>query len=79
MYGGDTMRISRLVVEIDKAIADGRLQEPFRSSDVRAACPGFARITYNCFLPKHVANNPDNNIVHFEKVGRGLYRRLQKY
>ena len=73
------MRISRLVVEIDKAIADGRLQEPFRPSDLRAACPGFARITYNCFLPKHAVKNLDNNKVHFEKVGRGLYRRLRKY
>ena len=70
------MKISKFVVEIDKAMAEGRLREPFRASDVRAACPGFARITYNCFLPKHAANNPDNNKVHFEKVKYGLYRRL---
>ncbi len=72
------MKISKLVVEIDKAIAGGRLHEPFRPSDVRAACPGFAHKTYNCFLPKHAVNNPDNNKVHFEKVGLGLYRRLRK-
>ena len=74
----DTMRISRLVVEIDKAIVDGRLQEPFRPSDVRAACSGFAHQTYKCFLPKHAVNNPDNNKVHFEKIGLGLYKRLRK-
>ena len=70
------MRPSRLVAEIDRAIARKQLQQPFRASDVRAACPGFAHTTYNCFLPKHVPNNPDRNREHFEKVERGLYRRL---
>ena len=73
------MKTSRLVAKIDEAIAIGLLHEPFRPSDVRAACPGFAHKTYNCFLPKHAINNPDNNIVHFEKVEPGLYRRLRKY
>ena len=72
------MRISRLVVEIDRAIEGGKLREPFRGSDVRAVCPGFAHTTYNTFLPKHTLNNPDNNKVHFERVELGLYRRLQK-
>jgi hypothetical protein len=71
------MRMSRLVIEIDKAIADGRLHEPFRPSDIRAACPGFAHQTYDCFLPKHAADSPDNNRVHFEKEEPGLYRRLE--
>ena len=72
------MKTSRLVAEIDKAIASGRLLEPFRPSDVQAACPGFAHTTYKCFLPKHAINNPDNNKVHFEKVELGLYKRLRK-
>jgi hypothetical protein len=70
------MRPSRLVAEIDRAIKAGQLHEPFRASDARAACPGFAHTTYNCFLPKHALNNPDRNKEHFEKVERGLYRRL---
>ena len=73
------MRTSRLVGEIDRAIDGGKLHEPFRGADVRAACPGFAYTTYNTFLPKHALNNPDNNEVHFEKVEPGLYRRLRKY
>ena len=70
------MRTSRLVAEIDRAIERGKLHEPFRGSDVRAACPGFAYTTYNTFLPKHASNNPSNK-VHFEKVEPGLYRRLR--
>ena len=70
------MRTSRLVAEIDRAIEGGKLHEPFRGADVRAACAGFAHTTYNTFLPKHAPNNLDNNKVHFEKVGPGLYRRL---
>ena len=72
------MKTSRLVAEIDKAIANEQLHQPFRASDVRAACPGFAHTTYNTFLPKHARNNPDNNKIHFEKVELGLYRRLPK-
>jgi len=72
------MRTSRLVVEIDRAIKEGKLREPFRGSDIRAVCPGFAHSTYNTFLPKHTLNNPDNNKVHFTKVEPGLYRRLLK-
>ena len=70
------MKTSRLVTEIDRAIARGQLHESFRPSDVRVACPGFAHTTYNTFLVKHALNNPDNNKVHFEKLERGLYRRL---
>ena len=72
------MRISKLVVEIDRAIEGGKLHEPFRGSNVRAVCPGFAHTTYNTFLSKHTLNNPDNNKVNFEKVEPGLYRRLLK-
>jgi hypothetical protein len=72
------MKTSILVAEIDRAIQAGKLKEPFRPSDIRATCPGFADTTYKTFLPKHAINNPDNNKVHFEKVGLGLYRRLPK-
>jgi len=72
------MKTSRLVAEIDKAIAKEQLHQPFRASDVRAVCPGFAHTTYNTFLPKHARNNPDSNKVHFKRVDPGLYRRLRK-
>jgi hypothetical protein len=70
------MKTSRLVAEIDKAIANGQLHQPFRAQDILTSCPDFAYSTYITFLPKHAQNNPDNNKAHFEKVGRGLYRRL---
>ena len=72
------MKTSRLVAEIDKAIANEQIHQPFRASDVRVVCSGFAHTTYNTFLPKHVPRNPDNNKVHFERVAHGLYRRLPK-
>ena len=76
MYG--CCKSKEILLEIDRAIERGKLDEPFRASDVRAACPGFAHKTYNQFLPKHSLNNPGNNKVHFEKVEVGLYRRLPK-
>ena len=72
------MRTSRFVAELDKAIQLGKLKEPFRPSDIRITCPGFANSTYNTFLPKHALKNPDNNKTYFEKVELGLYKRLPK-
>jgi len=70
------MKTSRMVAEIDKAIANGQMLQPFRASDVRRTCPDFAYSTYYTFLPEHAWNNPNNNKAYFEKVERGLYRRL---
>lgn len=57
--------------EIRKAIATGRLKEPFRAADVNRALG----ITYaGTFLPKHRENNPGNFSVRFVQIGRGLYR-----
>ena len=70
------MKTSRLVAEIDEAIANGQIHQPFRAPDVRTACSDFAYSTYITFLPKHARNNPDNRKAYFEKVGLGLYRRL---
>jgi hypothetical protein len=71
------MRTSRLVAEIDKAITNGQIHQPFRASDVRRTCPDFAYRTYYSFLTEHAWNNPNNKNAYFEKVERGLYRRLR--
>ena len=73
------MKTSRVVAKIDEAIAQGKLQQPFRPVEIQAACPGFAESTYHCFLPKHAQNNPDNNKVYFERVKPGVYRRIHLY
>ncbi len=65
LYERDTIR------RIRKAVADGRLAEPFRAADVnRALKIDFA----GTFLPKHRVGNPDDNTELFVQVSRGLYR-----
>ena len=73
------MRItSRFVKEIDRAIATGKLHEPFRAEDLRRAIPtGFAFNTYSHFLSKHVRGNGRYK-EYFERIEPGLYRRLRK-
>jgi len=71
------MKTSRMVAEIDKAIANGQIHQPFRASDVRRTCPDFAYRTYYTFLRHHNRNNPNNNKTYFERIERGLYRRLK--
>ena len=64
----------RFITEIREAVASGRLAEPFRAADVKAACPEWAPATYNTFLPKHRAGNPGGDTVLFVQVAPGLYR-----
>ncbi len=68
------MREGKLIRAIRAGVREGRLHEPFRPRDVRAACPGFAHRTYGTFLPKHRRGNPGGNTELFIRVGRGLYR-----
>jgi len=72
---------SRFVEEIDRAIKEGRLREPFKALDIRRAIPPprFAFNTYSHFLSKHEKNKARRNKVkaYFEKVDLGLYRRLR--
>jgi hypothetical protein len=68
---------SRFVAEIDRAIKEGRLREPFRASDLRKAFGGFAFNTYSHFLSKHVLNNPVHYKEYFDRIELGLYRRLR--
>ena len=63
-----------IIAQIREAVASGRLAEPFRAADVRAACPGWAPATYNTFLPKHRAGNRGGDTVLFVRVAPGLYR-----
>ena len=62
------------ITSIREAVAAGRLNQPFRAADVKAACPGWANSTYSTFLSKHCQGNPGGNTVHFVWVARGLYR-----
>lgn len=64
---------------IDRAICEGALAEPFSSSDVMNACPGFPENLYKSFLSTHAEGNPRGAIELFQRVDRGQYRRLPFY
>lgn len=64
----------RFINDIRSAVEAGRLEEPFRASDVAAVCPGYARRTYRVFLPKHRIGNPGGETELFVRVAPGLYR-----
>ncbi len=64
----------RFITEIREAAESGRLTEPFRAADVRAACPRWAPKTYGTFLSKHCEGNPGDYGVYFVRVARGVYR-----
>ena len=80
---------SRFVKEIDRAIATGKLHEPFSAAKVKEAfevmivMPPFAEGTFNTFLSKHEKDKARDNKVkaYFKRdgaKGSGLYRRLRK-
>ncbi len=64
--------------QIYAAVRAGRLSEPFRSNDVKEACPGWAARTYSNFLSKHAVGNPSKTTELFQKVAAGLYRTIPK-
>ena len=64
----------RLIRDIRHAVATGRLTEPFKAGDVKAACPGWAPSTYGTFLPKHCKGNPGGETILFIRVASGRYR-----
>ena len=64
--------------QIYAAVRSGRLKEPFGSTDVKRACPGWAGRTYTNFLSKHAVENPSKNTELFEKVSLGEYRTLRR-
>lgn len=65
-----------IIKAIDEALQTGSLKQPFRSSDFKFTCPGFAEKTYSTFLAKHSLGNPGKNTQYFVRVGRGLYKRI---
>lgn len=67
------MRMSKFVEDIRNAVRSGSLKEPFRASDVKAACPGWAKSTYSVFLAKHRRGNPGDYTEYFVRHSRGLY------
>ncbi len=69
-------RYGRLYQAIHDAVCEGRLSEPFNSEAVKNSCPGFARNTFSTFLAKHAQDNPNNATELFQRIDRGLYRRL---
>ena len=68
----------KLAKEIYAARREGRLPPIFSPKDVASACPGWSKVTYGVFLPKHRAGNPGGEIELFERVAPGLYRILSE-
>ena len=64
--------------QIYAAIRAGRLKEPFRSDDVKRACPGWSDQTYVTFLSKHAVGNPSTTTELFQRVSPGLYCSLSQ-
>ena len=69
--------VSRLVADIRRARAQGRLPDRFKPADVRRACPGWADHTYGVFLPKHREGNPGGYTAYFRQHSDGTYSLLQ--
>jgi hypothetical protein len=61
------------------AVNSGRLQEPFRKQDFRAACPGFGNGTYHAFLWKHRKGNPGGNFELFSLVSPAQFECLRPF
>ena len=80
IYAGiDAMKAFRIYSAIVTAVKSGRLQEPFTTSDFRAACPGFSHPTYAAFLDKHCKGNPDGNSELFERESSGCFKCLRPF
>lgn len=65
--------MSRFVDDIRRALDEDRLPRRFRGSDVKRACPGWAKRTYTVFLPKHRVGNPGGYTEYFERHTDGSY------
>jgi hypothetical protein len=66
-----------VIREIRRAVAEGRLQEPFSKKDFKEACPRLAPGTYNAFLWKHAEGNQGGNTELFRKVAPGRFILLE--
>ena len=61
------------------AVKNGRLEEPFRSKDVKKACPELSHRTCNNFLSKHRINNPSDTTELFERIEHGLFKCVRPF
>ena len=70
-------KASRFMGDIKEAVRTGRLKEPFRAADVKAACPGWSDRTYSNFLPKHRKSNPGGYTEYFLQHPDGSYSLIE--
>ena len=70
--------MSEIEEDIRQAVRDGKLQEPFRSKDVKEAYPGWGDNTFPTFLPKHRGGNSGGCREIFIRVEKGLYKLKKK-
>jgi len=66
----------KLIDAIKQAVYSGILKEPFSATDVKKACPGWARRTYSNFLSKHRKGNPGGYSEYFLQSSDGSYNLL---
>lgn len=69
--------MSRFAEDIRNAVRSGSLKEPFRASDVKLACPGWAERTYSVFLAKHRRGNPGGYAEYFVRHSKGSYSLIE--
>ena len=70
--------MKEFATQIYAAVKSQKLKEPFGPSDVKRACPGWAKRTYTVFLSKHAVGNPGKVSELFERVEQGQYRTLKR-
>ena len=70
-------KTSKFVEDIQKAVQNGGLKEPFRAADIKVSCPGWSDRTYSNFLPKHRKGNPGNYTEYFLQHPDGFYSLIE--
>ncbi|WP_445712108.1 hypothetical protein [Flavobacterium sp.] len=63
---------SKIVTEINNALANGKLKQPFNVNEVNIACNGILAKSPS-FLSKHREKNPGNYTVYFSQNKDGKY------
>jgi hypothetical protein len=76
------MKYREVYRSLVEAVAEGRLAEPFGSTDFKRACPGFAEGTYRAFLWKHSGGGgdvPGADAVLLERAAPGKFRLVRPF
>ncbi len=68
--------MSKVYKSIVAAIQNGRLKEPFTSSDFGQACPQWEEGTHSAFLWKHRLGNHGGYHEYFKKVSPGKFKLI---